>query len=445
MNQSSSQKRSLFSKQALAKVSAAKDPVDFFSCAKKVYPQLLELEEEKRRNKLKVTDHQQLDQSVELKDSDPDENKSDSVFLGGLTTNIDSENCLLNKRPSPSSSPSHKRSGRTGPPDSKRKRKECKLISLAKHEPNIISLSSEDEEAPYCQTDALENDNLGSPSSLSSISEYQPKNVNEEYSEFIQQAREREKLKTQQRLILASQPVEPSIRSYNKETGDIFETDCKSAAEFDPTIELLITSQLEGTKPLRVKRKLSQRLKEARLTWCERQTVKTDTSGRSLEDVVFLTWRGKRLFDATTCGSLGMKFNIDEKLSQGKDDVNFNSNIHLEAWTEDALKEREKSLANQGTEVRENESSEEQGSQKEKETSCKIILKAKNIEPYKLVVRPTTTITKIIEAFRKARDIPEINKILLYFDGDLLDPNCTVEETELGDPENIDTVEVYLK
>ncbi|RKF82097.1 putative ubiquitin-like protein [Golovinomyces cichoracearum] len=447
MSQSSSQKRSLFSKQALAKVSAAKDPVDFFSCAKKVYPQLLELEEEKRRNKSKVTDHQKLDQSVELKDGDPDENKNDSDFPGGPTTNADSENLLLNKRlsPSPSSSPSYKRSGRAGPPDSKRTRKDCKLISLANHDQNIISLSSEDEEAPYCKNDPFEKESPGSPSPLSSAAEYQPKIINEEYSEFIQQARERERLKTQQRLITVSQPVEQRIRSYNEKTGDIFETNCKSAADFDPTIEILITSQLEGTKPLRVKRKLSQRLKEARLTWCDRQTIKTDTSGRPLEDVVFLTWRGKRLFDATTCGSLGMKFNIDENLSQGKNGVNYNSNIHLEVWTEDALKERENPLVNQGSEVGENESLEEQSSQKEKETLCKIILKAKNIEPYKLAVRSTTSIAKIIEAFRKAKEIPESTKIVLYFDGDLLDPNSTVEETELGDPENVDTVEVYLK
>jgi hypothetical protein len=69
-------------------------------------------------------------------------------------------------------------------------------------------------------------------------------------------------------------------------------------------------------------------------------------------------------------------------------------------------------------------------------------MKSREHSDYKLMVKPHTTIQKIIEAFRSAKDIPDDKEISLHFDGDKLDPEERVEDTELGD---MDSVEVHIQ
>ncbi|POS88217.1 hypothetical protein EPUL_000797 [Erysiphe pulchra] len=463
MNQIPAKKRSIFSKQAFTKVNVAKDPVDFFSCAKKVYPRLLEEEERKRQSKIKRKVRENSKENEDFKNNVSDENKIITSPLKGFVDHT------YNEGSSHSSFLSlHEESGKSGSPSncdnkdsprfhdvkssqnlSVKKRKllshdetpSKSIIDLEKASPNpIISLESDDEEISQSTLDPFENDISYPPLSQSLPTERQPDKTDEEYPEFIQQAREREKLKAKQRLIAASY-IGQQNKTSEENVNDIFDSEPKSAIEIDPTVELLITSELEGTRPLRVKRKLSQRLKEARLTWCEKQHIRTDKLGRPLEEAIFLTWRGKRLFDVTTCGSLGLKVDNGRTLSPGKNGLGPNGNIHLEAWTEDTLRAKEE----KDSENRGNESENESKPDIDNDPICKLILKAKDMEPWKILVRPTTTVSKMIEAFRKAKAIPESTKISLHFDGDLLDPKSTIEDTELGDVENVDTVEVYLK
>lgn len=76
MNQIPTKKRSIFSKQAFTKVNVAKDPVDFFSCAKKVYPQLLEEEERKRLSKINGKGRERSEECDDSKNNVLDENNT---------------------------------------------------------------------------------------------------------------------------------------------------------------------------------------------------------------------------------------------------------------------------------------------------------------------------------------------------------------------------------
>ncbi|KAI6249653.1 hypothetical protein HI914_01683 [Erysiphe necator] len=456
MNQIPAKKRSIFSKQAFTKVNVAKDPVDFFSCAKKVYPRLLEEEERKRQDKFKRKERQRSEGYEDSIEKSLDENQTvtnpsdglvsctsnesspQSPFLSSLCKESNRSRSLSNNEDSNSLHSIDLKSSRIS---SVKKRR---LLSLETPSKPIIILESDDEEISQSQLDPFQND-ITCPPLRTHLANRQPDKIVEEYPEFIQQAREREKLKAKQRLTAASFH-EKTSRPSEENLNDVFDPEPKPALELDPTVELLITSDLEGTRPLRIKRKLSQRLKEARLTWCEKQHIRTDKSGKPLEEVIFFTWRGKRLFDVTTCGSLGLKVRKNGELSPGQDGIGSNGNIHLEAWTEDTLKAKEeKDLENQALVNERDDNERESKSDKENGSTCKLILKAKDMEPCKIVVRPTTTIKKMAEAFRKAMAIPESTKISLHFDGDLLDPNSTIEDTELGDVDNVDTVEVYLK
>ena len=54
----------------------------------------------------------------------------------------------------------------------------------------------------------------------------------------------------------------------------------------------------------------------------------------------------------------------------------------------------------------------------------------------------SSSIAKMIYAFRQARKVSEDRQVFLQFDGDKLDPGVTVAETELGD---MDHVDVYVR
>lgn len=254
-----------------------------------------------------------------------------------------------------------------------------------------------------------------------------------EFPEFVQAAREREKEKARLRSEAAAKAAKDSSR-VEIDLDEIFD-DPDAAA--DPIVEILISSKMENTKPVMVKRKLSQRLKEAKHGWCDKQNM----AGHSQEDFrsqVFLMWRNHKLHDATTSRSLGVSVSEDGQLTFA-DGMNLEGRIHLLAWTEPAYKiyqEREADKARR-------EEAEKEGKVVEEPAVVKIklILKAKGMPDFKLTARPATSIEKILAAFRNARKdvITEDQALSAYFDGEKLDPESTVEEADM---EDMDIIEV---
>jgi Ubiquitin-2 like Rad60 SUMO-like len=270
--------------------------------------------------------------------------------------------------------------------------------------------------------------------------EIDPELSDEEFPELVQQARERERLKALARE-KASKSFEEQNHTSNELDDDIFQTD-SSMANADLIIEVLVTSQIDGTKPLLVKRKLSQRLKEVRLAWCDHQANEGQPMGSEIKDSIFLTWRGKRLYDVTTCKSLNLNIDSSGKISSQGEGVDTNGRVHLEAWTEDIFKSYQKKQAAKLQKEQNGVDEEEVVEEEAVVQKIRLFLRSRELGEFKLQVKPTTPIEKLIAAFRQNKKISDNQEISLHVDGEKLDPAWKIEDTELEDK---DVVEVHIK
>lgn len=161
----------------------------------------------------------------------------------------------------------------------------------------------------------------------------------------------------------------------------------------DPIVSILITSRIPNTNPLIVNRKISQRLKDVRVTWCQRQSFTPDFTAS-----VFMTWRGKRLFDVTTCRSLGIGVDCNGNIvTKGQKDIlgEEERQIHMEAMTQGIIEEIERMKRGEAS----GEGHGEIGRREElppaaekQETPVRIILKAKGYSDFKLIVKSVSAL-----------------------------------------------------
>ncbi|KAI9818184.1 MAG: hypothetical protein M1827_000809 [Pycnora praestabilis] len=266
----------------------------------------------------------------------------------------------------------------------------------------------------------------------------------EEFPELARKARERAKLKRMELENKTQSTPDPLSTRSNENTvppvPSLIHAPPLPPAD-DPVVDILITSELENTNPLLVRRKIGQRLKDCRLAWCQKQRFDEESS-----KAVFLTWKGKRLFDVTTCKSLGIGVDLDGNVVlKGEKDVmgEENRQIHMEATTEEMLQEVRR-LRQGGAAEQASEQAEEldEVSIPKPVEQTKIILKNKAFEDFKLIVKPSTTILRIITAFRITNKVEPEKEVFLVFDGDRLDPSSTVGETDFSD---MDHVDVHVK
>jgi hypothetical protein len=154
----------------------------------------------------------------------------------------------------------------------------------------------------------------------------------------------------------------------------------------EPVVAVLITSTIPGTGPLIVKRRLSQRLKDVRTVWCSRQGYTAEQTKNTI-----LTWRGKRLFDVTSCKSLGIGVDSAGNIVlRGEKDVfgDENRQVHFEAMTEEMF-ENSKRAKERGEREEEIQAVAPEP-QKEESEGLRIILKAKEYEEVKVNVKPVS-------------------------------------------------------
>ena len=166
-------------------------------------------------------------------------------------------------------------------------------------------------------------------------------------------------------------------------------------APADPTLHILISSRIPNTGPLIASRKLLQRLKEVRVVWCNRQGFDHATAA-----AVFLTFRGRRVFDFQTCHSLGVT--VDEF---GELHVNGrpqppgeeHAQLHMEAMTKQIFDE-DKRRRFAGGDDNETSGASGKSAAGAEETppiiddtkpapGIKIVLKSPGFDEYKLVVK----------------------------------------------------------
>ncbi|KAF2405220.1 hypothetical protein EJ06DRAFT_17295 [Trichodelitschia bisporula] len=207
--------------------------------------------------------------------------------------------------------------------------------------------------------------------------------------------------------------------------------------EPNPIISIFIHSEtIPDTRELFVKRRYRQRLREVRLGWC-----KANNFGPVLTSQVFFTWRGRRLFDSADFRSVGVK--LDEFGGPMMEGEGFNDDRIVFLATTQELETK----AREAEERRRREEEAAAGGDEDEpeaapEERIHVVLKAKGYEEFKLVVKPISTFAQIANAFRKERDIPANKEIILMFDGDCLEPEDTMAQSEI---EDLDNIEVYLK
>ncbi|KAJ5583855.1 hypothetical protein VI817_006089 [Penicillium citrinum] len=197
----------------------------------------------------------------------------------------------------------------------------------------------------------------------------------------------------------------------------------------DPTVQILITSEIPSTKSLIVHRKMSQGLKDVRIEWCRRQEIPTET-----QNSVYLTWRGRRLFDVTTCKSLGIKpektsSDIENDQAAGKGDLQ----IHMVACTENPELLSRSSIS---------ESTSLQVSEDQQNQQMKLILRSAGYDDLKIKARPKTLVSKLISAFRDKYSIGTHQEMWVLFDGDRLDPDTCLRDHDVAD---LDMLEVQVR
>ncbi|KAJ5670230.1 uncharacterized protein N7477_005593 [Penicillium maclennaniae] len=204
----------------------------------------------------------------------------------------------------------------------------------------------------------------------------------------------------------------------------------------EPIVQILITSQIPGSKPLLVHRKMSQSLRDVRIEWCKRQGIT-----KEMQSSVHLTWRGRRLFDVTTCRSLGIKLESKLTLSELDDDPIAGPRelrIHMEAVTDDPLL-----LNRPGLPLNEDKASHAPPvSEDDQNEPMKLTLRSAGLSDFRIRARPKTLVSKLISVFRDRQNIPANRDVSLLFDGDRLDPDTCLRDHDIAD---LDMVDVQVK
>lgn len=198
----------------------------------------------------------------------------------------------------------------------------------------------------------------------------------------------------------------------------------------DPTVQIVISSEIENTTPLLVRRKMSQGLKEVRLAWCNRQGFSRET-----HPSIHLTWKGRRLFDVTTCRSLGLHARspmtslIDDHFTEQKE-----LQIHMEAVTDSPILTRGPTVSDDAPDTAANPSEHDQ------DEPMKLILRSPGYEDFKIKARSKTLTSRLISAYRDKQRIPEDRSVTLTFDGDNLPPDSCLGDHDIDDLDLLDVL-----
>ncbi|KAL4923038.1 ubiquitin-2 like Rad60 SUMO-like-domain-containing protein [Aspergillus undulatus] len=214
----------------------------------------------------------------------------------------------------------------------------------------------------------------------------------------------------------------------------------RNTAYDNTVVQIFITSEMADTKPLIIHRKMSQPLKDVRLAWCERQNLPKEVAS-----TVFLTWKGKRLFDVTTCRSLNIEAHsaFTRELSLFDDCIGDTDGhrVHMEAVTEEMFAAGYQSSPKMA-DSDSNSPTLAKSQAVEPQAQHEITLKCPGLDDFKIRVSPTTRVFQVLDALRKSRRISSELDVYLAFDGDRLDPHSCLADHEIDDG---DMVEVIIK
>ena len=261
-----------------------------------------------------------------------------------------------------------------------------------------------------------------------------------------------------------------------------------ATTNLDPTrsTTVLVTSPLPHTRPLLAKIRLNQKLRAVRQAWCRYQhTPEQIQAGvRIFEPEIFLTYKGRKVFDANTFLGIGAgngeddTSRIDWGVEGGGEDNR--AGIIFTAVDEPTFQRMREEAANINSttpnhtnltslstskstnptnptnppmstasdiEIQPSHSGGRDDSDDEEEPSdgsLRLILRGKGMEEFKIKVKPETRISRIIGALVQQRERVrgEGKEVVLKWDGEEVDPEGRVGEMEWEDK---DVVEVWMK
>lgn len=219
------------------------------------------------------------------------------------------------------------------------------------------------------------------------------------------------------------------------------------------TVEIVLTSTLPGTKVFGAKFLFTKPLRVVRDSWVALQRKNGIPLPDEQNDHFILTWRRKRVYMVSTLHSLGIR-----PLGDGRVGIEGTSSteglnkqgtrVHMEVWTPElfAEMEHEEDLRRRRAAGEFADEAETQGAgaveEEEEIVKLHIILQSRELKPMKLMVRPETVMADLVLAFRKSNNIADETEISLWFDGEKLDDDTTIEDADIDD---MDTLEVHLK
>ena len=252
--------------------------------------------------------------------------------------------------------------------------------------PTLIDLEYEEGEVPESGEPQAETEAQGISQPIIAVGA--PRD--EDFPELARKAREKARRNQLEKDIVSSLSTSQTGNDDERFASRLISQAMPPTPYLDPVLQILITSRIPNTQPLIVNRRLSQRLKDVRVAWVERQAF----TPHFLE-TVFLTWRGKRLFDVTSCKSLGINVDATGRMYTKEDMLsNGEGRVHMEAMTPEILDAYKKSKrddrARKEGECPDTE--EAATATTSSKTQVKVILKAKGFSDFKLIVQPVRSL-----------------------------------------------------
>ncbi|KAK4690952.1 hypothetical protein P7C71_g5943, partial [Lecanoromycetidae sp. Uapishka_2] len=446
----SPRKRSLFNKPSWSKPQALSNGNELFHRSTQTYVDVAaqaERDKQKRlarkeREKARRAEDERAGkrQRISSPDEDDEDDNTSSDESNHRTEHEDTQNPISKSQPKPPAHPTTLPKPLHSPKSLiKRYEAECAAKKMkeeqnSKPQSSVIIDLEDDEDA--CEGSGIRDTTEPTVLKLqNSANEDDQPASDEEFPELARQAREKARRKRLEQDIVSVTPDPstsggPDEYSYGPQSTHL---PTPPPPPPDPVLSLLITSAIPNTDSLIVNRRLSQRLKEVKQAWAQRQGFSPE-----FIDTIFLTWRGKRLFDVTSCKSLGLSVDSTGNIRE-KDNIfsDMDGKIHLEVMTADSFEAHKK--ARNREVIGEEEKEEEATVVTKKEPGIRIICKAKDFSDFKLVVKPHTVIAKILNAFKSVNQVSD-KEVSLFFDGDKLSPHTKIEETELSDMDTLDVV-----
>lgn len=302
----------------------------------------------------------------------------------------------------------------------------------------------------------------------------------DEFEEYVRRARERAEERERQAKLKLERESQAKDSQETKAAGqgsagagDDSDGDSRESVLDDVVVKILVTSEIPHSRPKLFERRFHAPLGLVRDTWAVNQKPPVP---RERVPQIFLTWKGNRIYGTTTCANLGIRVESVEDRTGNKGKLGnvagagyahskhgsglHEGGLHLEAWTEELYqeylkrKERERlRLLGQLDDEDDDDGAPDTGARgsedpdgggrDEGEATTRVILKAaKDYEPLRFKVRAHTTIDEMITTFRISRKVPDDKDVSLFFDGEKLDGEMAVKDTEI---EDMDSLEVHVK